>query len=624
MRDIFPNRIKVLQFFIMFWFIIFTLRLFHLQIIDKNSLKRSQSNAIKELIDYPQRGQIFDRNNILVVNNQSLYDIIVTPSEIDKNIDSFLLCQVLNIPIEYYSEIIKKANNISKYKPFIFLKQVSFENYQLFQESSFKFKGFYAQTRSIRQYPFNCGALIFGDIGEVDSSQILAYQDYAYLSGDYIGKNGIENYYEPYLRGERGIKVIMVDALNRVKGTYADGKYDKEPKAGFDLESSLDINLQIFGEELMRNKSGAIVAIEPATGEILAMVSSPTFDPNLLSGKSRNKYYPILLRNKAKPLYNRAIQGLYPPGSTFKSIIALIALQMNAIDTNFTYYCPGYYPIGAKRLKCSHRHAPCRNIKEALTQSCNPYFCQTFRNSIEIDNSRYSAQLDYQIWYENMMKFGVNKKLDLDLKNEKKGNLPDTTFYNKIYKNQWKPTTVISLGIGQGEVLMTPLQMASSYCVIANRGYHYTPHLIRKILISDDKFELPQIKKQVINIQKAYFESVIDGLEKVVQVGTGRSAKIADISVCGKTGTSQNPHGQDHSVFVGFAPKHDPKIVVACIVENAGSGGSTAAPIVSLMIEKFIKKEIPTSRMGLVNSIKNRVITKFKIDETDSTTKKQN
>jgi len=616
MQDIFPQRIKMIQGVIIFFSFLFLINLFYIQLIDNKYKIKAKDNAIKELIEYPSRGLIYDRNNKLIVHNTNQFEIMVTNAEVDANLDTNQLCKDLAITQDYFLQSMKKARKASPYRPYVFLKYVDDSNYQRFQEHIFKYKGFFGQTRFVREYPYANGALLFGDVGEIDSSQIKEYADtYTYLSGDYIGKNGIEVYYEDLLRGQRGIRTVVVDALNRVKGRYANGESDKEPTAGKNLQASIDIDLQTLGEELLTNKRGSIIAIEPYSGEILALCNGPTYDPNLLTGGSRNKYYPKLLLNKYKPLYNRAIQGLYPPGSTFKAPSALVALQMGAINPNFAYYCPGYYPIGKKSLKCSHRHAPCRNIEEGLTQSCNPYFCQVFRESIEVSNSK-RFQKDYDRWYKNICRFGYRRKLGIDLKNEKRGNVPDTAYYNRIYRNQWRATTVISLGIGQGEILATPLQMANSYCVIANKGYYITPHVIKGIE-SNGKFKPNTAKKIKVNvpIDKLYFDRVTDGLEMVVQAGTARASKIEGIALCGKTGTAQNPHGEDHSIFVGFAPKVNPKIVIACIVENGGGGGGLAAPIVSLMVERYLKDSLPPASLNKYNNIKNRHLINFQIDE---------
>jgi penicillin-binding protein 2 len=620
MQDIFPERIRMIQGVILFCTFLFISKLIYIQLIDDKNQIKAKNNAIKEHIEYPSRGLIYDRKNRLIVQNDNLFEIMVTPFEVEKTLDTNLLCQDLGIDMVYYRETMKKARKTSIYKPYQFMKFVDLENYQRFQEHIFKYKGFNSQTRFIRNYPYQTGALIFGDIGEIDSNQIRAYADkFNYFSGDYIGKNGIEQYYEDNLRGVRGIKTVIVDAFNRVKGSYAKGAYDNEPIAGDDMVSSIDIDIQNAGEELLTQKVGSIVAIEPKTGEVLAMCSSPTYDPNLLTGGKRNKFYPKLLLNKYKPLYNRAIQGTYPPGSTFKAISALVALQMGAISPSFAYYCPGFYPIGRKSVKCSHRHPACRNIVDGLTQSCNPYFCQVFRNSIEVPNSK-NVQLDYDRWYKNIVRFGLNRKLGLDIKNEKKGFVPDSGYYNRLYRSQWRPTNVISLGIGQGEILSTPLQMANSYCAIANKGYYITPHLI-KMIVEKGKLKPNAEKMTRINvpIDQSYFDQVINGLENVVQNGTARSSKIEGISLCGKTGTAQNPHGEDHSIFVGFAPKDNPKIVVACIVENGGGGGGLAAPIVSLLVEKYINGSVSAKRQGLYNNIKNRHLINFQIEEKHET-----
>lgn len=621
MQDIFPERIRMIQGVILFCTFLFISKLFYIQLIDDKNKVKAKNNAIKELIEYPSRGLIYDRKLRLIVHNDNLFEIMVTPLEVDKNLDTNLLCQDLGIDMAYYHETMKKARKASIYRPFQFMKFVDEANYQRFQEHIFKYKGFYSQTRFIRKYPYETGALLFGDIGEIDSSQIKANADkYTYYSGDYIGKNGIEQYYEEFLRGTRGIQMVIVDAFNRVKGSYADGSQDIQSVAGDDLVSSIDIELQNAGEELLTQKVGSIVAIEPKTGEILAMCSSPTYNPNLLTGGKRNKYYPKLLLNKYKPLYNRAIQGVYPPGSTFKALTGLVALQMGAINPNFGYNCPGYYPIGNKSVKCSHRHPACRNIVEGLTQSCNPYFCQVFRNSIDIPNSK-NVQLDYDRWYKNIVRFGLNRKLGVDIKNEKRGNVPDTAYYNRLYRGQWRATNVISLGIGQGEILSTPLQMANSYCAIANKGYYITPHLI-KMIGQNNKFKENKDKmlKITVPINLAYYNYVIDGLENVVNNGTARSSKIEGIALCGKTGTAQNPHGEDHSIFVGFAPKENPKIVIACIVENGGGGGGLAAPIVSLLVEKYLKGYLTPARQSKFDNIKNRHLINFQLEEEKNET----
>ena len=595
MRDFYTNRKLLLQGLVLGSAIVFMLKLFYLQVIDQKNRELSRNNAIKEFVIYPTRGLIYDRNNELIVYNQNLFDILVTPNELSDTMNMPKLFSLLEIDSAYYYLQMKKARRESKYKASIFIKQFPLESYIKFKEHLHEFTGFEGQSRTIRFYPHHSGSLVLGDIGEIDSSQIKKYKDYNYLSGDYIGKNGIEKFYEEYLRGERGVRSILVDALSRKKGSYANGKYDKDPVAGSDLITSLNINLQAYGEELLQNKVGSIVAIEPSTGEIIALVSSPTFDPNILTGRERGRNFNLLNTDQFKPLYNRAIQGQYAPGSTFKAIGGLVALKEGAIDTNFSYYCPGYYPIPGLRLRCSHRHPPASNIVQGLTHSCNPYFWQTFRNSIDMPKFG-NIQKSYQVWYDNIMSFGLNQKLNIDIPNEKKGNVPTREYYNKMYGNYWKSSTIISLGIGQGELLVTPLQLVNSYCAIANKGYYFTPHLVKKIKVNG-KFENNQIvERSSLDIPIAFYGPVIDGLENVVNNGTARASKIPSITLCGKTGTAQNPHGDEHSIFVGFAPKVNPKIVIVCIVENAGTGGAYAAPISSLMIEKYLNDTIAEKR----------------------------
>jgi penicillin-binding protein 2 len=597
-RDFYTNRKILLQGLILGSAIVFLLKLFYLQVIDEKNRELSKSNAIKDIVIYPTRGLIYDRNNELIVYNQNLFDILVTPNEVSDTINLPKLYSLLGIDSAYYFTQMKKARRESKYKASVFIKQLPLESYIKFKEHLHEFSGFEGQSRTIRFYPHRSGSLVLGDIGEIDSSQIKKFSDYNYLSGDYIGKNGIEKYYEEYLRGERGINSILVDALSRKKGSYANGKYDRDPVAGSDIITSLDIDLQAYGEELLQNKVGSVVAIEPTTGEILALISSPTFDPNILTGRERGRNFNLLNTDKFKPLYNRAIQGLYAPGSTFKALAALTALKEGAIDTNFSYYCPGYYPIPGLRLRCSHRHPPALNVIQGLTHSCNPYFWQTFRNTIDLPKFG-SIQKSYQVWYDDIVAFGLSQKLNIDIPNEKKGNVPSRDYFNKMYGNYWKSSTIISLGIGQGELLVTPLQLANSYCVIANKGYYITPHLVKKIKINGKFEDNKKLQRKQLDIPEYFYDPVIDGLENVVNNGTARASKIPDIALCGKTGTAQNPHGDEHSIFVGFAPKYRPKIVIVCIVENAGTGGSYAAPISSLMIERFLHDTISQSRKPL-------------------------
>jgi penicillin-binding protein 2 len=454
---------------------------------------------------------------------------------------------------------------------------------------------------------------VLGDIGEIDSAGIKKSVDFRYLSGDYIGKNGLEKSYETYLRGNRGVKMVLVDALSREKGSYSNGEFDQVPESGSDLISTLDIKLQELGERLLQNKVGSVVAIEPNTGEILALVSSPTYNPNILTGRQRGKNFNELRLDEYKPLYNRAIQGTYAPGSTFKSLVALVALKEGAIDTTFSYNCPGYYPIPGLHLHCSHRHPPASNLQQGLTHSCNPYFWQTFRNTVDIPKYG-SIKVAYEHWYNNMVAFGLHQRLKIDIPNEGKGYLPPVSYFNKMYGDYWKSSTIISLGIGQGEVLMTPLQMANAYCAIANMGHYYTPHLIRSYMKKGKYVPIDSVLKYTLNIPKPYFWTVIDGLENVVNNGTAKASKIDGIALCGKTGTAQNPHGDEHSIFVGFAPRENPKIVIACVVENAGTGGSYAAPISSLMVEQYLRDTIAPKRAFLEKRMMESKLIKRKVE----------
>jgi penicillin-binding protein 2 len=594
----YSDRKMVLQSLVVIISLIFLIKIFFIQVVDEKFKTAAQNNAVDKIKLYPDRGLIYDRNDELLVYNQPIYDILVIPRRIN-NLDTLLFCSLLKISKEEFINKIKPLKKgIRYYRPNIFLKQITSLEYTRFQEFSFKFNGFYGEPRTIRKFNHNTGAHIFGDIGEVNNRNIEESEKY-YKSGDYIGKSGIEKVYEKELRGERGYKYVFVDKFHNNKGSYNNKESDLLPISGNDINLSIDVELQKYGERLLQNKIGSIVAIEPKTGEILALASNPTFDPNMLVGRKRGENYKKLQQNKLSPLFNRAIMGVYPPGSTFKAVTAAIALQEKIIDPNFSYKCNLSYQIPGYTLHCSHGHPSARNVKDALQYSCNPYFWQVFRNNI--DHDKYiDTEEAYNIWRSYCVKFGFSRKTGIDLGGEEEGTIPLASYYNGLYrKNRWKAVTIISLAIGQGEINVTPLQLANFYAIVANRGYYIEPHLLKEV-DGVKKIDFPKINSDV---DPAYFEIIAEGLKQVVDIGTGRRSKIPGISFGGKTGTAQNPHGDYHSIFAGIAPVENPDIVVAVIVENAGGGSAFAAPITSLMIEKYMNDTIMNSRKWLEKSI---------------------
>ena len=595
--DIFKNRYNVVRIIITAFALIFLLRLGYIQLLEKKYDRIAFENAIKELEIYPTRGLVYDRKGELIVYNEAIYDIMVTPYQA-KAADSVKICSLLKISMDEYTARLAKARAYSARKASVFIKQVSLEDYQRFQESQYLFPGFDGQVRTIRKYPHRCAAVILGDVGEVDDPQIKASNGY-YKPGDYVGKSGLEKFYEKELGGTQGKKFIFVDVHNREQGSFAEGRYDTAAKAGDNLYTSIDIKLQEYGEELMKNKKGSIIAIEPETGEILCMISSPGYDPNLLCGAIRGENFKKLVFDSLEPLFNRATMATYSPGSTFKPLVGLISLDEGVQGEVYTVPCNGFYNFAGMTLKCSHEHPWATNIEYALAQSCNPYFWQTFRNAIESSNFN-TIQESYGKWSGFCRSFGLGSRLGIDLPSEAKGNIPSVEYFNKIYGEKgWHSATIISLGIGQGEILVTPLQLANLYAAIANHGWYIKPHMVREMEDVHNKKNikttLPQNKA---TIDTKWYIPVNDGLRQVVESGTAIESKINGISLCGKTGTVQNSHGDHHSVFAGFAPKDNPKIAIAVVVENAGFGATYGCPIASLMVERYLNDTIANDRLA--------------------------
>jgi penicillin-binding protein 2 len=583
MKDAFINRKYVITALVILASVVLLIRLFIIQVVKSSYRMSADNNVLRYITQYPARGLIYDRNGKLIVYNQAAYDIMVVPAQTTQ-IDTSGFCNLLGISPEIFRKQLRTAINYSRRAPSVFLKQVSNETYARFQEKMFMYPGFYVQPRTLRKYSKPVASHVLGYVSEVEEG-VIKKNPY-YKPGDYIGKSGIEESYEKELRGKRGVKIFLVDVFSRIKGSYAGGKMDTLAVQGSDIVSGLDLDLQAYGELLMKNKRGSIVAIEPQTGEVLTLVSTPNYDPALLVGRVRSDNYSILSADTLKPLFNRALMASYPPGSTFKPIIGLIGLQAGVITPTTLFACHNGYLF----LAC-HSHASPLSLVDAISTSCNAYFLQTYRRVLE--NPYYNTVGDaYKKWKEYLNEFGFGSKLGTDFVNELSGFIPATEYFDKYYgKNRWKALTVISMGIGQGEVGVTPLQMANMTAAIANRGYYFTPHIVKSVG-SDHAIDSRFTTKHEIHIDAANFESIILGMEAAVNRGTSTVAAMKDIIVCGKTGTAQNPHGKNHSVFIAFAPKDNPKIAIAVFVENAGFGATYAAPIASLMIEKYLRGEI--------------------------------
>lgn len=567
---------------------IFILRLFYIQIIDDSYKISSQNNSRRIITVYPGRGLIYDRFEKLMVYNEATYDLMIIPKQV-KNIDTAEFCKIIKIDKETFVSNLHKALAFSKYKASVFEKQISKEMYGYLQENLYKFHGFYVQSRTLRKYPLPLAAHTLGYVGEVDLDAINKNKYYAL--GDYVGISGLEKAYEEELRGKKGVKIVMVDVLNREKGSFANGKYDTTAVLGQDLYTSLDRDLQEYGELLMQNKRGSIVAIEPSTGEILAIVSAPSYDPNLLVGRYRADNYRMLFLDSLKPLFNRALMAMYPPGSTFKLADALIGQQEGVLFPSTTYTCHRGFHFGGLTVAC-HEHPPTLDLVGSIQNSCNNYYCWVFMTIM--NNSNYSHTTEaYNVWRKYILSFGFGTKFNSDLPYETRGNIPTAEYYDKYHgKNRWNAINIISLAIGQGEVLATPLQLANFVAMVANKGYYFTPHLVKTIGSPKNPNTKFKITKYEPQIDKKYFDVVQEGMYQAVEHGTATNAKMDSIKICAKTGTAQNPHGKNHSVFVAFAPRDNPKIAIAVLVENAGFGNTWAAPIASLMIEKYLTRKV--------------------------------
>lgn len=609
--------------------IFIVIRLFYLQVIDESLKLKSDNNAIKLKYDYPERGYIYDRNGQLMVANQPSYDIMVIPKDI-KKIDTLEFCKLLHITKEDFDKKIAKAKVYSPRLPSVFLPQLNKLEYAAFQEMQRKFTGFYIQKRSLRDYQVDCGANVFGFITQVNENIIL--NDKYYNSGDLIGKQGVEESYEEILRGVKGIKYIQKDKFNRDIGSYKEGKFDTVAVQGKDITLSIDAELQKYGEQLMINKRGGIVAIEPSTGEILALVTAPSYDPAILVGRQRSKNYTTLYHDSiAKPLYDRGLLAEYTPGSPFKILTGLVGLQEGVIDTETSFVCHHGFSYARGRFMRCHDSGVSK-LHNGFYNSCNTYFAQVYMKTI----NKYVKPSDgVDTWSDHLKSFGLGQFMGYDLPTGRKGKIPTSKTYKKMYPGwNWDSKTIVSNAIGQGEVLMTPMQLANMIATVANRGHYYTPHIIKKIKgdVIDKKFRI----KHQTTVDKKHFDPVIEGLYDVYNLGTARGLGVEGIQICGKTGTAENfakINGkrvklQDHSIFVAFAPKDNPKIAIAVFVENGYWGSRWAGPITTLMIEKYVNKKITRKDLekrmleGSLQAEYNKYISRPIVDTLLNVTKK--
>lgn len=584
--------------------VIYIFRLLELQVFETKYKENADSNAFLRKTVYPSRGQMFDRNGNLVVYNKPAYDVMIIPREIG-DFDTLDLCSTLRISKEelrgYFEDMRNPRKNpgYSSYTQQVLITHISAEDYGRLQEKLYRFPGFFIQKRILREYAYEVGANFLGNIREVNRRDI-ENDDY-YRPGDYTGDLGIEKSYEYFLRGVKGQEILIRDAHGRIKGRYENGATDVAPVSGKDLKLSIDIKLQEYGEKLMQGKIGAIVAIEPATGEILALVSSPTYNPKELVGRERGKNYRALVNDPYKPLYDRSIMAAYPPGSTFKPTQGLIFRQEGIIDLSTAYPCYHGYINGGLRVGC-HGHESPITLKPAIRTSCNAYFCWGFKNMIDRRSKYGSPANAFEVWKNYMVDLGYGYKLGVDLPGESRGFIPNSKFYSKIYgENRWSANTIISVAIGQGEILATPLQIANLCATVANRGYYVKPHIVKEI--ADTVIAEEYRVKHVSRIRSEYFEEIAEGMRMAVVGGTCRNAQFPGHEVCGKTGTAQNPHGKDHSSFMGFAPMTDPKIAICVYVENGGWGATYGVPIGGLMMEMYLNGKIAPERKYIEDRI---------------------
>ena len=612
MKYTLENRRYVISGAVVFLVLIYVIRLFMLQIVDSDYKAWADSNAFLKKTLYPSRGLIYDRNGKLLVYNQPAYEVMMIMREVQP-FDTLDFCQILGITKEQF---VKRVADIkdrrlnpgySSYVPQLFMNQLSAQEYGVLQEKLYKFPGFYIQNRTNREYEYPYAANILGYIGEVNKKDIE--NDSYYVQGDDSGRSGVERSYEKVLRGVKGEEILLRDAHGRIKGKYDEGKHDRAPESGKNLTLAIDMELQAYGEKLMQNKLGGIVMIEPETGEVLCMVSAPSYDPSLLVGRKRGKNHLMLQRDPSKPLFDRPLMAQYPPGSTFKPTQGLIFLQEQVITPETRYTCAHGYTFRGGKPAC-HGHPSPLPLSGALSTSCNSFFPWGLHDMLDSRVRYPSVQQAFDVWKDHMVSMGYGYKLGIDLPGEKRGYMPNSKTYDKIYRGRWNSSTIISIAIGQGEILATPLQICNLAATVANRGYFITPHVVKEI--QDTPLDTLYTRRRYPTIDSHYYEYVAEGMRGAV-IGspygaTCRGANLPDIEVCGKTGTAENPHGKDHSIFMGFAPYHQPKVAICVFVENAGFGATYAVPIGRLMIEKYLNREIPEADKMLEETMINTVI----------------
>ena len=612
MKYTLENRRYVISGAVVFLVLIYVIRLFMLQIVDSDYKAWADSNAFLKKTLYPSRGLIYDRNGKLLVYNQPAYEVMMIMREVQP-FDTLDFCQILGITKEQFVKRVayikdRRLNpGYSSYVPQLFMNQLSAQEYGVLQEKLYKFPGFYIQNRTNREYEYPYAANILGYIGEVNKKDIE--NDSYYVQGDDSGRSGVERSYEKVLRGVKGEEILLRDAHGRIKGKYDEGKHDRAPESGKNLTLAIDMELQAYGEKLMQNKLGGIVMIEPETGEVLCMVSAPSYDPSLLVGRKRGKNHLMLQRDPSKPLFDRPLMAQYPPGSTFKPTQGLIFLQEQVITPETRYTCAHGYTFRGGKPAC-HGHPSPLPLSGALSTSCNSFFPWGLHDMLDSRVRYPSVQQAFDVWKDHMVSMGYGYKLGIDLPGEKRGYIPNSKTYDKIYRGRWNSSTIISIAIGQGEILATPLQICNLAATVANRGYFITPHVVKEI--QDTPLDTLYTRRRYPTIDSHYYEYVAEGMRGAV-IGspygaTCRGANLPDIEVCGKTGTAENPHGKDHSIFMGFAPYHQPKVAICVFVENAGFGATYAVPIGRLMIEKYLNREIPEADKMLEETMINTVI----------------
>ena len=597
---------KLLPFLIILSSLIFVIRLFWVQIIDINDVKLSNKNSVEKIYNFPERGYIFDRNNKLIVDNELFYDLIIIPSEIQK-LDTLEFCEILKINKKTFLEKIEKAKNYSKIKPSVFISQISKNDFAVIQEKLWKYKGFTVRKKSNRNYLLSSASNILGYISEVNDYEVR--DDSYYESGELIGRQGIEKAYEEKLRGFKGVNYFQKDKFNRITGPYKNGIYDTISQPAKNINLTIDFDLQIYGDSLMINKFGSIIAIEPESGEILSLINAPNFDPNLLIGRDRSKNY-LKLKNDTigKPLFDRGLQGMYPPGSTFKLINGLIALQEEIITPNNKILCNyGHFYSKNRFMKCHCKSGTYNDLNTAIYNSCNTYFATIYKQTLEKYNN---SKKGIDNWKKHVSSFGLGDYLGYDHPLGQPGLIPDSNYYDKWYpNNRWRAATTISNGIGQGEILTTPIQLGNIAATIANRGWFITPHFVKKV--TNDSINSKYKEKKFTSVDSVHYEKIVKGMYDVIEKGTAQNSKINGIKIVGKTGTAENfikindtrKQLTDHSIFIGFAPMDNPKIAIAVFIENGYWGTRWAAPIASLMMEKYLKKKV--NRKYLENYILN-------------------